>query len=150
EDYAWLVRRAQSEFPDIPLFLLGHSLGALVVGRYVVKHSPQVAGLMFSSGALMVGEDISPTLQKLSPVLNALVPWLPAVPIRPELTSRSPEAVARYANDPLNLHTRMRAGTGYQILRATRDFANHAAEITLPVLFLHGSADKLTDPKGSR
>lgn len=150
EDYAALVNSVQSEFNGRPLFLLGHSLGALFVAHYVLKHRPTIRGLIFSSGALKIGEDVSPTLQRLSWLLHMTVPWLPAVPIRPQLTSRIPDAVQRYANDPLNLHTRMRVRTGYQILVATRAFEARAAEITAPVLFLHGTEDKLTDPEGSR
>jgi alpha-beta hydrolase superfamily lysophospholipase len=136
--------------PSAPRFLFGHSFGALLLGHYVLKQRPRVHGLIFSSGALKVGADISPALQRLSWVLNTFAPWVPAVTIRPELTSRIPASVERYATDPLVLHRPMRAGTGYQILLATRAFQDACATIADPVLIVHGTADRLTDPEGSR
>ena len=136
--------------PSAPRFLFGHSFGALLLGHYVLKHRPNARGLIFSSGALKVGADISPALQRLSWVLNTFVPWAPAVTIRPELTSRIPASVERYATDPLILHRPMRAGTGYQILTATRAFQDECVTISDPLLIMHGTADRLTDPDGSR
>lgn len=150
DDFAAFAAPIIAGDPGLPTFLLGHSLGALVVGHALLRHTLSVRGLIFSSGVLEVGSDVSPMLQRLSKALNLLVPWLPVVPIRPERTSRIPEAVERYATDPLIHHRPMTARTGYQILRATREFQRQAHRLTLPILLLHGTADRITEPRGSR
>jgi acylglycerol lipase len=132
------------------VFLLGHSLGALVIGHFVLWQRPEVRGLIFSSGVLEIGTAISPLLQRLSGILSAGVPWLPLVRIRPELTSRLRESVQRYATDPLIFHGRICARTGDEILRAAQQFRRRMHEIDHPLLILHGTDDRLTDPEGSR
>ena len=53
EDMVELSRMARAELPDVPLFLMGHSMGSFASQQYVLGHSGDIDGLILSgSGAL--------------------------------------------------------------------------------------------------
>jgi alpha-beta hydrolase superfamily lysophospholipase len=53
EDIGRLGRIAKNENPDLPLILLGHSMGSFAAQQYVLDHSREIDGLILSgSGAL--------------------------------------------------------------------------------------------------
>jgi alpha-beta hydrolase superfamily lysophospholipase len=64
--------------------------------------------------------------------------------------SRRAEVVQAYRDDPLVYHGRMLARTGAELVRNSREIAGRVSRITAPLLAMHGSADRLTDPAGSR
>jgi alpha-beta hydrolase superfamily lysophospholipase len=52
-DMARLTEIARDEIPDLPLFLLGHSMGSFAAQAYAIDHSHEIDGLILSgSGAL--------------------------------------------------------------------------------------------------
>lgn len=53
EDMVVLSLIARQEHPDLPLFLLGHSMGSFAAQQYALEHSHDIDGLILSgSGAL--------------------------------------------------------------------------------------------------
>jgi len=51
DDMALLTRRARAENPDLPLVLMGHSMGAMFCQVYVLEHSHLIDGLVLSGTA---------------------------------------------------------------------------------------------------
>ncbi|MDE2488037.1 MAG: alpha/beta fold hydrolase [Alphaproteobacteria bacterium] len=51
EDMAVLSRRARAEHPDLPLILMGHSMGAMFSQTYVLEHSDLIDALVLSGTA---------------------------------------------------------------------------------------------------
>lgn len=145
-----LVNDTLKNWQDLPVFYLGHSLGGLILTDFLIKYEPKVTGVILSSPALKVSEDLSPVLQKLAPVLSALVPKLKTVPLDTQHISRDPLVVQRYENDPLIYHDGVRARTGGEVLKATKQLQSRISRFRYPVLLMHGTADQLTDPEGSR
>ena len=64
--------------------------------------------------------------------------------------SRDPEEVARYVNDPFNYTGKLSARLVAELFRAMGDFQARVADIRLPLLLLHGGADSMASPEGSR
>ena len=62
--------------------------------------------------------------------------------------SRDPDVIARYQADPL-VHDRASVRFGSDILTTGEWAFDHAADFPLPLLLMHGSADRLTCPKAS-
>ncbi len=133
-----------------PVFLLGHSMGGLIASLLVVTRQPAVTGLILSAPALKISENISPLLIRLSNILGKLLPHLPTIKLDSSAISRDPEIVKKYETDPLNYRGGIPARTGAEINRATQQIQRQMEEIRLPLLILHGTADRLTDLEGSK
>lgn len=149
-DLKVFVENTLKNWQDLPVFYLGHSLGGLILTDFLIKYNPTVTGVILSSPALKVSEDLSPILQKLAPVLSALVPKLKTVPLDVQHISRDSSVVQHYKNDPFIYHDGVRARTGGEVLKATKRLQASISQFHYPVLLMHGTADKLTDPEGSR
>lgn len=149
DTHAFLAHIA-SETAGVPLFLMGHSLGCLALGLYVVRHQPPARGIIFSSGALKIPDRVPMILRKLANVLSALTPTLPVQKVDVEATSRDPKAVQALRDDPLRYGGMMQARSGAESVKAIAALQSCMQDITQPVLIMHGTKDRLTDCEGSR
>lgn len=145
-----LCEQADREFAGTPRYLMGHSMGATVAALWVIKHQPELAGLILSSGAFARGADISPVLARLSHVIAAIAPRLATVRIDPTLITHDANRAAAYRDDPLVDHDGIRARTGSQLLKAIDHLMRQAHTICVPTLMFHGTEDQITNPDGSQ
>lgn len=124
-------------------------MGGLIAVRYALRHQHELAGLVLSGGALIVGERVPVWQTRLLLLLSRLAPDLPLLPSTPGILSRDPEVDRRVAADPLCYAGKTRLGMAREIYLAGEDARAHLAELTLPLLVMHGDADRLTSPRGS-
>lgn len=150
DDLSVFVDQVRTQLDGSPLFLFGHSMGGLVLASYVLKYQPEVAGLIFSSSALKVGDDVAPIAQKLSGVLSTLTPWLPVHHVEPDAISRDSKEVEKYVNDPLVYHGKILARTGAELMNAMNDVQAHLNDLRLPFIALHGTGDLIVEPAGTK
>lgn len=146
-----LVRKqAESDFPEVPLFMLGHSLGGLISSLYLAEHQQGLAGAVLS-GTLVRTPDHPGALQRaVISLLASVVPRLGLVKLDASGVSRDAKVVQNYKNDPLVFHGRMTVGQLREMFGAMDRVVQQAAAISLPLLVLHGESDQMTDPQGSR
>ncbi len=141
------IRRVRRREPGRPIFLLGHSVGGVVVTLYALERRPELAGLIVLAPALRV--DRLPIEVAATPIAGALLPNLPAVNVPNELFSRSPEVVRAMDRDPLIYQPAGPARTGAALTRALVRIWQRADELDIPLLGLHGTADRATSPRGT-
>lgn len=135
--------------PGLPLFLMGHSLGGLIVLDYALHHPEGLAGVI-ASGPVLGPPDISPALLMLSRLLSRLWPRFSlSAGLDAGSLSRDPSVVQAYRDDPLT-HDRASARLGTEMAAAVRWTQAHAADLRLPLLIVHGGADRLVPPEYSR
>ena len=130
-----------------PVILFGHSLGGLIVTRYLVQGRPRPDLAVLSSPALAA--DV-PAWQRLAaPVVGRILPrvFLPNR-IDEALLSRDPEVGRAYRDDPLVLGGAT-AGFGRQVLDAMASTAPALDRITVPTYVFHGRGDALVPPSAS-
>ncbi|PMS19380.1 lysophospholipase [Trinickia dabaoshanensis] len=140
-----------------PLFLMGHSMGGTIATLFAIDRlrafadeRHPVAGLILSSPALAPGKDVPRWMLAASRIVSRVWPRYKAMRIEPALLSRDPLMVEANRTDPLVHHGAVPARTGEQILAAMARIEQGRASLRLPVLVYHGTADKLTEPEGSR
>jgi acylglycerol lipase len=148
EDLHTLVERAQGAYPGRPLVLLGHSMGGAVALAYTAEHEDALDALVLS-GALAVLEAASPVQRVAGRVLSVVAPSLGVVAIDSSAVSRDPEVVADYDADPLNYHGKLPARTVAELSRAIDGFPEAVTRFRLPMLAMHGTADRLVPIAGS-
>jgi acylglycerol lipase len=148
-DLHQLIGIAKAADPGLPLFLLGHSAGGVVSCTYALDHQDELTGFICESFAYKVPAP-APVLWLVKNVLGPLFPGLQVLKLKMEDFSRDPAAVAALLADPLIKDEAQPAGTVAALLRATDRMRREFPKITLPVLIMHGTADKATMHQGSQ
>lgn len=136
---------------NIPFFILGHSMGGLIVADFLLfNERNDVNGAILSGPALELGEDISPILIKIVNLIGGLLPNLPTQKLDVKLVSRDPAEVEKYAKDPLNYLGGTKAGLGKALLNRITETKPKFESFDYPVLIMHGGVDKITNINGSK
>lgn len=150
DDLARFLDFVGKQNPDLPLFLFGHSMGGLVVLKYVLERNPTLRGLLLSAPAIKINPDLAPVLRRVAQVVGDLFPTLPTTRSPQGAISRDPAVVEEAQNDPLNYHGRVLARTGAEMLRAGRDVRSRLDDLDDPFIVIHGTADTLASPDWSK
>ena len=147
-DVRLLVGLAKKQSPGVPLFLLGHSAGGVISSSYAVEHQNELAGLVCESFAFQVP---GPALA-LAAVkgLSHFAPNVPVLKLPNAGFSRDPQVVDAMNSDPLIAGENQPSHTVAEMVRANERLRHNFPKIRIPVLILHGKADKVTKPQGSQ
>jgi alpha-beta hydrolase superfamily lysophospholipase len=131
------------------IFIVGHSMGTIVV-PYAIEHQKELAGLILSGPAVIETTTVSPILIALAGVISAILPKMGVTVIDASTISRDPAVIDAYVNDPLVFRGKIPARTGYQLVKMWRTLPEQMHRIELPILIMHGSADRLSPLEGSK
>jgi alpha-beta hydrolase superfamily lysophospholipase len=148
-DVAAFVGQAEREGAGLPVFLYGHSLGALIALDYALHHPEGLAGLIVSAAPIRPTGVTKPHLVAAARVLSRLWPVFPLrLGLDTRALSRDDSVVRAYLDDPL-VHSRVSVRWGMEAMVALARVRAAMAGIRLPALILHGGADRIHDAEGS-
>ncbi len=149
DDLSVLLETVKREHPGLPVTLIGHSMGGLISIAFVRERKPDIASLVTSGPALVLGPAMRGPRAWILKVLARLLPKiLIDAGLPPDGLSRDPEVVRRYEADPL-VDTRISPRLAVEMMRAIERSAGGGSEIDVPALLLHGGADPLCAASGS-
>ncbi|KIH98923.1 lysophospholipase [Streptomonospora alba] len=141
EDVHRLVTQARSAYRRLPLVLIGHSLGGMIAARYAQLHPGELAGLALSG----------PVLGRWSAAERLLAASeIPDEPLDPSTLSRDPQVAADYTADDLVWHGPFKRGMLEAIEAALGRIREHGPLETTPLLWVHGSQDRLVPISDTR
>jgi acylglycerol lipase len=143
-------RLVESQHPGMPLFVLGHSMGGNLALGHVLDNQTGVRGLALSAPALAPGTSLSPAKIKLAKLVGKIAPGLRPQALSADAISRDPAVVAAYVADPLVFNGKVTAGAAAALLGSMETMPTRYAELRLPILLQHGTADALVDIVGTR
>ncbi len=167
-DIACVISDIQKRHADLPLIMLGHSMGSYMLQSYLIEHSTELAGAVFSAsnfapplllklGKLVAGiESIRQGKTGHSPMIKQLTFASYNRRFKPNRTefdwlSSDKEQVDRYASDPLcgfdcgnQLWKELFTG----MLKNQKSF--NAISHDLPALIMGGELDPVSYPKGQQ
>ena len=133
-DLDLVVQRARAEHPELPLVMIGHSMGGLIATRYAQTH-PGVLDALVLSGPVIGGNPAMAALLELDPI--------PEVPIDPAVLSRDPAVGETYVADPLVYNGPFKPETLRALFAGVAAVAEGPGLGSLPVLWIHGAEDAL-------
>ncbi len=133
-----------------PLFVSGFSMGGTIASLLAIERPVNLRGLVLIGAFLKLPDHLFPILRYLAIVFGRLLPRLRVARLGTRCLSRDPQVVADFQADPLNFHGRFPVRTGAELLLAVRRIRRGMSSLQTPLLILHGDADLVTDPEGSR
>lgn len=143
-----LAARRKLRALQLPLFLMGHSLGGIVTATSVAREPDHLRGVILSSPALLVTANALTRL--FARVAAAVAPALPTRKLAPTGISQVAEVVELLARDPLMYRGRMPARLAASVLFTSRRNWELYRRWRVPTLVIHGTEDTFTEPEGSR
>ncbi|WP_132911461.1 alpha/beta fold hydrolase [Sphingomonas sp. BK235] len=147
-DLATLVAHARTNRPGLPLFVLGHSAGGVIACLYALHHGGDLAGLMCEDLAFEVpAPDLALTILK---GLSHVAPHARSIRLKNGDFSRDPAVVDAMNNDSLIEDEAQPLATMGAMVRADALLKESLAAITIPMLVLHGTADRAAKVSGSQ
>ncbi|KAM7125862.1 monoglyceride lipase isoform 6-T7 [Molossus nigricans] len=110
----------QKDYPGLPVFLLGHSMGGAIAILTAAERPGHFSGMVLISPLVLANPESATTFK-----------------------------VDLYNTDPLICRAGLKVCFGIQLLNAVSRVERALPKLTLPFLLLQGSADRLCDSKGA-
>lgn len=150
-DLEQALMHVRSTYTDAAMVLYGHSLGGLLVAAHLVgDRSREIRAAVISSPWIRLAHTPPPLLVRMSAGLEKILPGVQVDSrIDPRELSRDTSVGEAYRADPL-VHNRISARLFNEVLRAIETVRSGARNIAVPLLIMHGEADRITDPEASR
>ncbi len=148
DDLDRFLTSVEQREPGKPVFLFGHSMGGAIAARTAEVHRPALAGLLLSGPALAI--DASPLLIAATRMSGSLTPSLPALKLDNHDFSSDPGNAAAMDRDELISQPPAPARTAAGLVNGMHEIWRDVDRLTMPLLAMHGTADRLTAPSGSR
>ena len=133
-DLHGVAELARDEHPDLPMILIGHSMGGLVAARFAQRHGDELTALVLSGPAIGANPAME-ALAELDPI--------PDMPIDPDVLSRDPRVGEAYASDPLVYHGPFQLPTLLELFAGVAAVHEGPGLGELPTLWIHGEDDML-------
>lgn len=143
-----VVRRVTARERDALLFVFGHGLGGAIAALWAIERPLACAGVVLSGASLQAQE--TPPEARATRLLATLAPRTRIFQIDVRRTSRDRGTVEDALRDGLVQRAPAPARTARELLDAMERIDARAGELTTPLLAMHGSADAVESPDGSR
>ncbi len=141
EDAHILTEQILKKHPNIPLFLIGHSMGSFIAQRYAIKYQENLKGLILSGSGTSTPK-FPKILEIFAKIMVKIVPKLKGdAGINPENISSDLESVKDYKTDPLIDYKNGTIGMGVAMMNHYSEIKEDIGKIQIPVLMQKGSED---------
>ena len=149
-DVSALVEETKSQYPELPRFLFGHSLGGgLVLHHGMTTVDDTLSGYLASAPLIQPRKPVSKTTRGLVKLLRKIFPkgTLP-IPVSGKKISTIPEEQERYDTDPLR-HRRIGFGLAVDMIENGEELFAKADQWEKPLRMWHSKSDKITSADAS-
>lgn len=141
------IQITQENFPGIPFFLYGHSLGGNLALSYALSQKTLANGAIITSPLLGTAAPVPALKLFMGKLLYTLMPsfqmnnGLDATGL-----ARDPEVAMKYKSDSL-VHPLVSTRLALDMLNNGVYLMEHAGDLHLPILLMQGTADRIVSPE---
>lgn len=151
DDMARVIAWASAERKGLPLFLLGHSMGGLLSLIYAIGDQSALKGLLVSATFMATSKDVPAVQSLVVRAINRVAPRMAVVPrVDAAALSHDQSVVNSYLTDPDVFQGKPSARVSVEAVDASDYVLANLRKITLPILIMHGTADRIANPKYSQ
>ena len=140
----------RQENKNAKIFMVGHSIGGTIATDYAINHQGELDGLILSAVVLKAGASVTGLTILMAKVLSFLLPKMGVSPIDASTISRDKAVVDAYVNDPLVYRGKISARLGTELLNEMKRLLSIISELSLPILIMNGTDDRLSNPDSSK
>ncbi|MGE5422328.1 MAG: lysophospholipase [Ignavibacteriales bacterium] len=149
-DVSLVVEKARNEYPNTPLFVLGHSMGGTISALYGISQPGKVQGILLSSPCMGFKMKVNPVKKWFSRVIGKVFPMISfSDGIDPSWVSTNQEVVQKYAADDVRCGT-ITAGWYNALESAIVEAMARAGNLSAPCMIMQAGDDLLVEPERSR
>ena len=139
--------KSRQAYPDIPIFILGHSMGGLIAAHLLLNHQGKFAGALLSGPAIRIPQEPTAFQMMMVKFIAALFPKLGVSVLDASGISRDSAVVEKYIHDPLVNRGKLSARFLVEMFKTMNDCQANASRISLPIRIMHGGKDNMTAPR---
>jgi alpha-beta hydrolase superfamily lysophospholipase len=150
DDLKTFYNKVNEDQKNAKVFLIGHSMGSTIAIAYAIEHQSELNGLIVSGTTLKAGASINKVTILIAKILSVLMPKMGVSALDTNLISRDKAVVDAYINDPLVYTGKLRARWGTELLKTMETLRSKMSELSLPVLIMQGTEDRISDPSSSK
>ncbi|XP_041348607.1 monoglyceride lipase-like [Gigantopelta aegis] len=150
-DVFYHVELKKKKFSNIPVFMIGHSMGGAMAILCALERPEFFKGIILIAPAIIVSPAaVSPLKVFIGRWLSYVFPQLPIAKLDPKAVCRDPNVVKKYEDDPLVYHGGIKVKLGTQLLDSMDYICANLEKLEVPFLALHGDKDTLAEVDGSK
>lgn len=144
------LEKAKELFPNLPIFLYGHSMGGNTVINYTLRKHHDIKGVIATSPMLRLSMKVPKWKMLLGKITQTIIPSLTlSSGLDSSYISRIPKQVEKYNKDPLS-HDKISPNYSISFIKSGEWAIQNAHQLQHPMLLLHGTGDLICDYKGSK
>lgn len=138
------------QHPNLPLFLLGHSMGGMIAVRTAMEQPNYFQGVVLM-GPLLVPNpsDATPIMKFLAKLVSRVLPHVTVANLNVDLVTRDEDMIARFKKDDLRYTGGIRSKWAVAVMSTLDYIAEHVDQVQWPFIIQHGEQDKICMPTGS-
>jgi alpha-beta hydrolase superfamily lysophospholipase len=148
DDLEAVVRCVRAREDAAPLFVFGHCIGGTIAALWAAERRARLAGLVLSAAKLQPQPAAAEA--RSTRLLAALAPRARIFQLDVRRASRDWRTVEDALRDALVHQPPAPARTAKELLDAMARIEQQVPALRVPMLAMHGSADVVTDPEGTR
>jgi alpha-beta hydrolase superfamily lysophospholipase len=154
-DDAWdFMLAVQREYPGLPVFAYGLSMGGKTVLHLAIRDAERpaaerhLAGLVLAVPAIKAKEDMNPWLQKVAGFIARVAPGLPVVRLARGLGTGNACNLEDFEQDPLCHKGMVTAATGASLLESCLWITANLHRVATPFFCVQGERDRMVERDG--
>jgi alpha-beta hydrolase superfamily lysophospholipase len=149
-DLEVILKEITKDHPDVPKFILGHSMGGLIVALAATKSMlNDFPNVILSNPAIDIVSNQPKVLVSLVRFLAKVLPKMPTTKLDSQFISRDPEVVRKYDNDPLVYRGGSIPKMVDQFDKAGQWMKENADQFQHTILLCYSKSDKTVFPQAS-
>jgi alpha-beta hydrolase superfamily lysophospholipase len=150
DDIERLIQETSGRYPKKPVFLYGHSLGAMLSLYFGFTRKADLTGIIATSPFIAPGTPVPPVKLAFAKILYTLLPAM-TLPngLDMDRLSHDPQIKKGYLEDPL-VHSQISARLGIDMLKTGTWLSAQTIQYPYPLFVMQGSDDTLVNPPATR
>lgn len=151
QDLKQYLEHIEQQHPETKVFIYAHSMGTLIALTFALQYQDLLAGLIVSGTAIHGYKTVSPMVITGGRIVSKIIPKARLIALGEGASDLTHDetVIENLRHDSLVDHGNMRIGMAATLIDAGMAIEQQAADLRLPLMFIHGAEDTITPVSGA-